>query len=82
MKDNLHTQLRLIREERKMSLEELSLKSRVGVARLREYEAGTEVPSAQTVLRLSDALEVPVLNLLDGIEAVAKTEDASPQKSH
>ncbi|WP_088006555.1 helix-turn-helix domain-containing protein [Indiicoccus explosivorum] len=81
MKDNLHTQLRLIREERNMSLEELSLKARVGAARLQAYEAGTEIPSAQTILRLSNALEVPVLNLLDGIDAIVDANDAAKQKS-
>lgn len=77
MKDNLHTQLRLAREERNLSLEELSLKSRVGVARLQAYESGKDVPSAQTLLKLSNTLEIPVFNLLDGVGTDEKQKSES-----
>ncbi|AQQ52730.1 helix-turn-helix domain-containing protein [Planococcus lenghuensis] len=77
MKDNLHTQLQLARKERNMSLEDLSLKSRVGVARLQAYESGQDVPSAQTLLKLSNALEIPVFNLLDGVEMEEKPKTES-----
>lgn len=70
MKNNLHTQLKIIREERGLSLEDLSMKTRVGVARLEAYESGSEVPSVQTILKLSNALEIPASNLLDGMETV------------
>ena len=69
MKKDLHTQLKFLREERRLSLDELALKARIGVARLQAYEAGEEVPSTQTILKLSNALEVPASNLLDGAEA-------------
>ncbi|PSL32903.1 helix-turn-helix protein [Planomicrobium soli] len=70
MQKNLHTQLKFLREERGLSLDELALKARVGVARLQAYESGEEVPSNQTILKLSNALEVPTSNLLDGLEPV------------
>lgn len=70
MKKDLHVQLKFLREERHLSLDELALKARVGVARLQAYESGEEVPSTQTILKLSNALEVPASNLLDGAEAV------------
>ncbi|HSP23181.1 MAG TPA: helix-turn-helix transcriptional regulator [Planococcus sp. (in: firmicutes)] len=69
MKKDLHTQLKFLREERNLSLDELALKARIGVARLQAYEAGEEVPSTQTILKLSNALEVPATNLLDGTES-------------
>ena len=69
MKKDLHTQLKFLREERHLSLDELALKARIGVARLQAYESGEEVPSTQTIVKLSNALEVPASNLLDGAEA-------------
>lgn len=67
MKNDLHAQLKALREERNLSLDELSLKTRIGVAKLQAYESGEEVPSNQTILILSNALEVPASNLLDGL---------------
>lgn len=68
MNQEFHTQLRQLREERNFSLEDLSLKTRIGVGKLEQYESGSEVPSEQTILKLSNALEVPVSNLLDGLQ--------------
>lgn len=70
MKNDLHAQLKFLREERNLSLDELALKARVGVSRLKAYESGEEVPSVQTILKLSNALEVPASNLVDGAETV------------
>lgn len=67
MRKDFHTQIRLLREERNISIEDLSLKTRIGTARLEKYEAGTEVPSVQNILKLSNALEVPASNLTDGL---------------
>ncbi|MDN7243617.1 helix-turn-helix transcriptional regulator [Planococcus sp. N028] len=72
MQKNLHAQLKFLREERNLSLDELALKARVGVARLQSYESGEEVPSNQTLLKLSNALEVPASNLLDGLETTVE----------
>lgn len=68
MKKILHEQLRQLREERNISLETLSLKTRIGVGKLEAYEQGEEVPSVQTLLKLSNALEAPASNLLDGLQ--------------
>ncbi|RNF39278.1 helix-turn-helix domain-containing protein [Planococcus salinus] len=69
MKQDLHTQLKAAREERNVSLDDLSLRTRIGVSRLKAYESGEEVPSVQSLLILSNALDVPASNLLEGIEA-------------
>ncbi|WP_019413064.1 helix-turn-helix domain-containing protein [Paenisporosarcina sp. TG20] len=68
MNQKFHTQLRLLREEQRMTLDELALKARIGKGKLEQYEAGTEVPSVPTILKLSNALEVPASNLLDGLQ--------------
>ncbi|ALS79192.1 MULTISPECIES: helix-turn-helix transcriptional regulator [Planococcus] len=69
MKNDLHAQLKALREERGLSLDELALKTRIGVAKLQAYESGEEVPSTQTIMILSNALEVPASNLVDGLES-------------
>ncbi|MBM7609207.1 transcriptional regulator with XRE-family HTH domain [Lysinibacillus composti] len=69
MKQLFHEQLRFLREERNLSLEELSKLSQIGVEKLTQYEKGERIPSLQTILKLSTVLEVPTSNLLDGIKA-------------
>ncbi|MDN4492854.1 helix-turn-helix transcriptional regulator [Ureibacillus sp. BA0131] len=69
MKQKFHEQLKFLREERNWSLEELSKKVQVGVEKLAQYEKGELIPSVQTVLKLSTALEVPASNLMDGLQA-------------
>lgn len=69
VKKDLHTQLQTAREERNMSLDDLSLRTRIGVSRLKAYESGEKIPSVQTLLILSNALDIPASNLLEGIEA-------------
>lgn len=69
MKNELHAQLKALRLERNLSLDELALKTRIGVAKLQAYESGEEVPSNSTILILSNALEVPASNLVDGLDS-------------
>ncbi|MFJ8236849.1 helix-turn-helix domain-containing protein [Ureibacillus sp. NPDC094379] len=69
MKQLFHEQLKFLREERNWSLEELSKLSQIGVEKLAQYEKGERIPSLQTILKLSNVLEVPTSNLLDGIKA-------------
>ena len=68
LKKLLHEQLRLLREERNWSLEDLSRKTQIGIEKLTSYENGNLVPSTSTILKLSNVLEVPVSNLLDGLQ--------------
>lgn len=69
MKQKFHEQLKDLREERNWSLEDLSKKTQVGVEKLALYEKGELIPSVQTILKLSNVLEVPASNLMDGIQA-------------
>ena len=68
LKQKFHEQLKFLREEKNWSLEELSKKVQVGVEKLAQYETGEQIPSVQTVLKLSTILEVPASNLMDGIQ--------------
>ncbi|MFF5995879.1 helix-turn-helix transcriptional regulator [Lysinibacillus sp. KU-BSD001] len=63
----LHDLLKQLREERNWSLEDLSKKTQVGVEKLAMYENGELTPSVQTILKLSNVLEVPASNLMDGL---------------
>ncbi|MGB6408750.1 MAG: helix-turn-helix domain-containing protein, partial [Planococcus donghaensis] len=55
MNKELHAQLKALREERNLSLDELALKTRIGIARLQAFESGEEVPSTQNIMILSNA---------------------------
>ena len=68
MKMQLQEQLKFLREQRNLSLEDLSKKTQVGVEKLASYEKGELTPSIQTLLKLSNVLEVPVSNLMDGLQ--------------
>ncbi|MBM4760701.1 helix-turn-helix transcriptional regulator [Bacillus sp. B15-48] len=57
--------LRTLREERNMSLEELAIKARVGKDTIEKYETGEKIPNNQTILRLSTILDVPASELLN-----------------
>lgn len=67
MNIQFHEQLKILRQERNLSLEELSKKTQVGVDKLASYEKGELTPSIQTILKLSTVLEVPRSNLMDGL---------------
>lgn len=60
MQQEIATQLRVSRAERGLSLEELSLKTRIGTEKLLRYETGEEIPTEPTLLMLSNALEIPL----------------------
>ena len=65
----LHELLKQLREERNWSLEDLSKKTQVGVEKLSMYEKGELTPSLQTILKLSNVLEVPASNLMDSVKS-------------
>ena len=65
----LHELLKQLREERNWSIEDLSKKTQVGVEKLSMYEKGELTPSVQTILKLSNVLEVPASNLMDSVQS-------------
>ena len=68
MRLKLHEQLKILRLERNLTIEELAKKTQVGVEKLTAYENGSQIPTTQTILVLSTILEVPASNLMDGIQ--------------
>ena len=53
------------RETLKMSQEELAQKVRVGIQTIEKYESGEQIPSTQTLLKLSTVLDLPATELLE-----------------
>jgi len=51
------------REMLHMSQEELAQKVRVGIHTIEKYESGEQVPSTQTLLKLSTVLDLPATEL-------------------
>ena len=56
--------IKFIREQKGMTLEELAFKARVGKQTIMNYEAGSKIPDNQTILKLSTILDVPA-NMLN-----------------
>ncbi|MGE7983590.1 helix-turn-helix domain-containing protein [Solibacillus sp. NPDC093137] len=67
MKLQFQEQLKTLRSEKNLSIEELSLRTQVSIEKLTAYENGEQIPSTQNILILSTVLEVPVSNLIDGL---------------
>ncbi|MCZ0756297.1 helix-turn-helix domain-containing protein [Anoxybacillus sp. J5B_2022] len=57
--------IKMYREQRKMSQQELALKVRVGTATIQKYESGEQIPDTQTILKLSTVLDVPASELME-----------------
>ncbi|WP_042352155.1 helix-turn-helix domain-containing protein [Bacillus massiliigorillae] len=58
--------IKVCRENRNMSVEDLALKVRCGTKTLESYENGTNIPNNETILKLSTALDVAASELLEG----------------
>ncbi|MBT2659422.1 helix-turn-helix transcriptional regulator [Bacillus sp. ISL-18] len=52
------------REMLNMTQEELAQKIRVGTQTIVKYESGEQIPSNQTILKLSTVLDIPASELL------------------
>ncbi|GLZ35119.1 XRE family transcriptional regulator [Lentzea sp. NBRC 105346] len=60
----LGTNIRAVREQRGLSLSELARRSKIAKGTLSQLENGTGNPTIETVFSLSNALDVPVSELL------------------
>jgi transcriptional regulator with XRE-family HTH domain len=65
MMSTIGENIRMYREQRKMSQQDLALKVRVGVATIQKYEAGEQIPDTSTILKICTALDVPASELLE-----------------
>jgi transcriptional regulator with XRE-family HTH domain len=57
--------IRTCREMLNMTQEELAQKVRVGTHTIEKYESGEQIPSSQTILKLSTVLDIPASELLN-----------------
>jgi transcriptional regulator with XRE-family HTH domain len=55
--------IKTYREMLKMTQEELAQKIRVGTSTIEKYENGEQIPSTQTILKLSTVLDIPASEL-------------------
>ncbi|GHH97674.1 helix-turn-helix transcriptional regulator [Neobacillus kokaensis] len=60
--------IKMAREMRKMTQEELAQKVRVGTQTIENYETGEQIPSTQTILKLSTVLDIAASDLLDKLK--------------
>jgi transcriptional regulator with XRE-family HTH domain len=57
--------IKMNREIQNMTQEELAQKVRVGTSTIQKYETGEQIPSTQTLLKLSTVLDIPASELLE-----------------
>lgn len=57
--------LKRVREERKLSQQELALRARLGTKTIEKYESDLQIPDTQTILKLSTVLDIPASELLE-----------------
>ncbi|MGM0845894.1 MAG: helix-turn-helix domain-containing protein [Bacillota bacterium] len=57
--------LKLLREERNISQEELAMRARLGKKTIEKYENGNQIPDTQTILKLSTVLDVPASEMME-----------------
>lgn len=57
--------LKRVREERKLSQQELALRARLGTQTIEKYESDQQIPDTQTILKLSTVLDIPASELLE-----------------
>jgi len=56
--------IKTYRDMLNMTQEELAQKIRVGTQTIDKYESGQQIPSTQTILKLSTVLDIPASELL------------------
>jgi transcriptional regulator with XRE-family HTH domain len=74
IKHRVGLRIKTIRKRRKLSQQELAENVDRSVDTISHLERGVSLPGVETLLRLSDELEVPILELLDldGNDGVSK----------
>ncbi|WP_018661885.1 helix-turn-helix domain-containing protein [Heyndrickxia acidiproducens] len=60
--------LSFYRKQSGLSVEELALKARIGKNTLEQYESGKQIPTMQTILKLSTVLDVAAEVFLDALK--------------
>lgn len=60
-------QIRAVRNERKMTQDQLAVGSGIDSANIRSFESGRALPSLQSLVRVADALGCPTSALIDDL---------------
>lgn len=76
----LGLRIRLLRNERHMSQEEVSFKAGISAAHLGQIERATKNPTIETVARIAAALDVPITSLFDNSNTVTKQGSNTVEK--
>lgn len=76
----LGLRIRLLRNERHMSQEEVSFKAGISAAHLGQIERATKNPTIETVARIAAALEVSITSLFDSSPTAPKQRNNTIQK--
>lgn len=61
----LSSNLKLLREESRLSIDELAYKVDVSASDIDAFEKGTKIPNAQTLVKLCEVLRVPYEDVMD-----------------
>lgn len=68
MSNIIGNNIREARQKKDMSLRELDEKSGVTFVSLSRYENGKRIPTITTMIKIADALDMPITELLKGYE--------------
>lgn len=60
---SLGENIKTVRERRNLSQEDLAQKLRIGAKKIDDYETGKQIPSNETLLKLSTILDIPTSQL-------------------
>jgi len=66
------------REMLNMTQEELAQRVRVGTHTIEKYESGEQIPSTQTILKLSTVLDIPASELLQHNQVHTDSSPTNP----
>lgn len=65
MMGSIGENIKVYREQRNMTKQELALKVRVGTGTIEKYENGEQTPDVQTILKISTVLDIPASELME-----------------
>ncbi|MGP4061432.1 helix-turn-helix domain-containing protein [Halobacillus litoralis] len=57
--------IRKYRELKKVTMEELAIKARMGIQTLESYESNERIPELDTILKISTVLDIPASELME-----------------
>lgn len=74
--------IRFYRRERKLSQEELALRSDLHPSYIGQLERGLKTPSIDTIYKITKSLDITMSEFLGSIEAIDKVKDSYAMKTY